>query len=142
MNWGRAVAVWALIAVAESIHGTLRRLFVVPALGELRSHQLGVLVGCGLILLISWLSARWLGARTTDKQIKVGVLWLVLILIFEFSLGLAFGMTWERMLADYDLSQGGLMLFGLAFLLAAPTLGAKLARVNAHPVDSPGAPRT
>ena len=134
-----AIAVWMLIAVAETIHGTLRRLFIVPAIGELRSHQLGVVVGCALILFTSWLCARWLGARTREDQIKVGVLWLVLILIFEFSLGLAFGMSWERMLADYDLSQGGLMLFGLAFLLAAPALGAKLAGVSTHPARSPDA---
>ncbi len=37
----------------------------------------------------------------------------------------ALGLTRERMLADYDLSQGGLMLFGMLFLLLVPMLAAK-----------------
>jgi len=59
-------------------------------------------------------------------QLKIGALWVVLIVIFEFSLGTALGYTRERMLSDYNLAQGGLMGFGLAFMLLAPALGAKL----------------
>ena len=126
MNWTRAIAVWMLMVVAESIHGTLRRLFIAPVIGDMRARQAGVVVGSALILLISWLTARWLGAKTLRDQLQVGALWLVLMVIFEFSLGRALGYTRERMLSDYNLAQGGLMGFGLIFLLFAPALGAKL----------------
>jgi hypothetical protein len=115
-----------LMVVAESIHGTLRRLFIAPVIGDMRARQAGVVVGSALILLISWLTARWLGAKTLRDQLQVGALWLVLMVIFEFSLGRALGYTRERMLSDYNLAQGGLMGFGLIFLLFAPALGAKL----------------
>jgi hypothetical protein len=36
------------------------------------------------------------------------------------------GYTRERMLSDYNLVHGGLMGFGLLFMLFAPLLGAKL----------------
>ncbi len=32
--WGRAFAVWLLIAVLETVHGIVRGLWLVPALGE------------------------------------------------------------------------------------------------------------
>jgi hypothetical protein len=126
MNWGRAIAVWMLIVVAESIHGTIRQLFIAPAIGDMPARQLGVFIGSALILLISWLTARWLGAKSLKDQLRVGAIWVILIVIFEFSLGSALGYTRERMLSDYNPAHGGLMGFGLLFMLFAPLLGAKL----------------
>jgi len=39
--WPRALAVWLLIVVAESIHGTLRQLFLAPLIGDLPAWQWG-----------------------------------------------------------------------------------------------------
>jgi hypothetical protein len=126
--WRKAILVWLLIVFAESISGAIRQLFIAPAIGELRAHQVGVLVGSALILFISWFSARWLNANSLKKQLGIGALWVVLIVMFEFGLGAALGYSRERMLADYDLTQGGLMIFGLTFMLFAPWLGVKLLR--------------
>ncbi len=128
MNWRRAFAVWLLIAVVESIHGVLRQLFLVPAIGDLPSRQLGVFVGSALILLIAGLTARWLGAVTLRAQLAVGALWVVLIVIFEFGLGAVLGYRCERMLADYQPSQGGLMGLGLVVLFLAPAFGTRFKR--------------
>jgi hypothetical protein len=48
-----------------------------------------------------------------------------LTVVFEFSLGRALGSSWDRILSDYDPSRGGLMLFGLAFMLGTPWLAAR-----------------
>jgi hypothetical protein len=122
MNLKRAVVVWLLIAVAETVHGTLRRLFLVPLIGLKPSSQIGMVIGSGIIFAIAWLSAGWLGLGSFRRQLQVGALWVVLTLIFEFSLGLAFGYTRERILADYNLLAGGLMPLGILFMLFAPTL--------------------
>ncbi len=50
VNWKRAISVWLLIAVAESVHGTLRQLFLVPQIGEKLSHQIGVVAGSAFAL--------------------------------------------------------------------------------------------
>ena len=126
MNCKRAIAIWLLIVVAESVHGVIRQLFIAPILGDLPARQLGVFIGSVLILLISWLTARWLNAATLKSQLSVGVLWVVLIVLFELSLGAALGYSRARMLSEYNMAQGGLMGFGLLFLLFAPTLGARL----------------
>ncbi|NTW69786.1 MAG: hypothetical protein HGB23_08060 [Chlorobiaceae bacterium] len=122
MNWKRVFAVWFLIAVAESVHGTLRRLFLVPQVGELLSHQIGMVVGSAIIFTITWLTIRWFGPGSHREQLQVGALWVVLTLIFEFTLGYFFGYTFERILADYNIAQGGLMVFGVLFMFIAPVM--------------------
>jgi hypothetical protein len=129
MNWRRALAIWLVIVIAESISGTIRRIWLVPAAGEKVSHQIGVLIGSILILLIAWSSARWLGARTSRAQLQIGALWATLIVMFEFGVGAALGNSMQKMLAEYDISQGGLMGLGWLVMLFAPMLGARLTNV-------------
>ena len=124
MNGWRAIAIWLLILAAESINGTIRRLWLVPSLGEHTSHQIGVVVASALILSIAWLTARFLDARTFKAQLQIGLLWVVLMLCFEFGVGLATGNSLQRLLAEYDLSRGGLMGLGFLVLLLAPAFGA------------------
>lgn len=126
MSWSRALAAWLMIVVAESLHGTLRELFIAPVIGNLTARQVGVPIGCAIIFAISWFCIRWIGARTLTEQLKVGSVWVVLIVIFEFTLGTALGYTRERMLSDYVVSEGGFMGFGLLFMLLAPTLAARM----------------
>ena len=59
-------------------------------------------------------------------------LWVVLTLIFEFTLGYFFGYSPERILSDYNIAEGGLMLFGVLFMLFAPALAAKLRGVDGY----------
>lgn len=133
MRWSRAIALWLLIVLAESIHGTVRQLFVAPLLGDLPSRQWGVLTACVLIFLIAWLGSRWLGAVAFAQQLCVGALWVLLMLVFEFSLGTALGYPPERLLADYNLAAGGFMGFGMLFLLFAPALAARVRGVTTPP---------
>lgn len=128
MIWRRALLAWVAIIAAESVHGVLRQLFLVPLVGDLRARQIGVVIGSAIIFAIAWLLARWLGARSVREQLAVGFMWVVLTIAFELSLGAALGLTRERMLADYDLGEGGFMAFGLLLMLLAPALAAWVRR--------------
>ncbi len=138
MHWRKTIAVWMLIAVTESIHGVIRQLFIAPVIGDLPARQVGVFVASALILLIAYLTARWLDARTLKNQLQIGAVWVVLMLIFEFSLGAVLGVSRTQMLADYNLAQGGLMGFGFALLLFAPEIAAKLRGLNSIPTKVAG----
>ena len=135
MNWKRAISVWFLIAFTESVHGTLRRLFLVPQIGEKLSHQIGVVIGSVLFFIIAWLCIRWIGLGSYRQQLQVGTLWVVLTLIFEFSLGYLFGYSLERILSDYNIAEGGLMLFGVLFMILAPALAARSRGLSGLPVE-------
>jgi hypothetical protein len=135
----RILAIWFVIMLTESIHGTLRTLYLEPLMGSFRARQLSTVTATIIIFTITWLTMRWMraagnnsGARfSTATCLNIGAIWVVLTLIFEFSLGTAFGMTWPRMLEDYDLTRGGLMGLGVAAMFVTPWV------VNRYRNDKP-----
>ena len=123
----RALVVWLVIIVAEILHGIVRAVALVPIVGEFRSNQIGVFTGSLIILVIAWLSIRWTGASRNSDLIMVGSLWLALTLAFELLFGrLVMNLSWQRLLADYNLLAGGLMPLGLLVLLFAPLIASKV----------------
>jgi len=124
----RALAVWLMIAVTESIHGILRELLMAPMLGDALARRIAFFVACALIVFIAWLTAPWLEATSRRQQLWVGALWMALMFAFEVGLGRAQDMGWDRILAEYDVRRGGLMAFGMLLLLLAPMIGAGLRR--------------
>jgi hypothetical protein len=122
----RGFAVWLLIALAETVHGTVRTIFLKPVVGDLPSRQLGLITGSMMILLIAFLTIRWIGATAIRQQLLVGLVWLIPMLCFEIGVGRAFGMSWERILADYLPWQGGYMVLGMTILFLSPLITARL----------------
>ncbi|MBL8514954.1 MAG: hypothetical protein JNJ55_13260 [Betaproteobacteria bacterium] len=122
MRWSRVLLTWLAIVLAESIHGVLRQAFLVPRIGDLPARQWGVLIGSLIILAIALTTARWIGANSFSKRLRIGAVWVLLIVVFEITLGRAMGMSWGRILSDYDVARGGFMAFGLLFLLFSPVL--------------------
>ena len=117
----RAFAVWLIIIFAESIHGTLRQMFLAPIVGDFTARRIAFFVGVLLIFSIAYFCIRWIRAEYTKQLFAVGLLWMILTALFEFGLGrFVLNYSTERMLEDYDLSHGGLMAFGLAFMVFAP----------------------
>lgn len=129
MHWPRALGAWLMIAIAETIHGIARRILLVPRMGQLRSSQIGVLVGSIIILSIAWATIRWIGARTPRELWALGAVWTLFMLGFEFLIGLAAKVPLDRILADYDLTKGGLMILGMLVMLASPSIAARLRRI-------------
>jgi hypothetical protein len=97
---------------------------------ELLSHQIGVVVGSAIIFTIARLCIRWFGPGSYRPQLQVCALWVLLTLIFEFTLGYFFGYSLERILSDYNIAKGGVMVFGMLFMLFAPALAAKARHLN------------
>ena len=122
----RAALVWMLFTLAETGSGMVREVFIAPVIGGMRARQIGVLVGCVVIFVIAWLTARWMGASSRRQQFTVGAFWVILTLAFEFALGRATGASWSRILSDYNPAHGGFMLLGLAFMFITPWLTRKL----------------
>ena len=123
----KAFSIWLLIAVAEVLHGILRVRLLNRRVGDHRARQIAVFTGSGIILVIAWVTAPWLGAASSGQLLGVGFLWLTLMLSFEIAFGrLVFHATWERITAAFDFRKGGLLSIGMAVLLVAPLLVAKL----------------
>ena len=138
MDVFRAFRVWLLMMAAESTLGVLRGLFLAPAIGDRAARQVGFFVGLVVIGSIAWLLIRWIAAATpasarqsgrnvrVGRWLVIGLMWATLTLGFELAIGRAMGRPWDRIAQDYDVAHGGLMPFGLAFMLACPLLAARL----------------
>lgn len=123
----KAFFVWLVLMAAESIHGVLRTLILTPHVGDFRARQISVFTGSLIILAIAYLFIKWIGAKTTGALIAVGLAWLLLMLLFEISLGrLVFDYSWERLLSDYNIFTGGLLSIGMVVLALSPLMVAKL----------------
>lgn len=123
----RGFVVWLVFIVAESLNGTIRNFLLVPFFGNLLAHQISFCTGSVLVLLIAIAFVRWLHASSVSQLLGVGVLWLLLTVAFELALGrFILGYSWERIAADYNLLQGGLMPIGLVLLTLAPVVAAKI----------------
>lgn len=123
----RTFAVWLIIIVAEIVHGILRAIVLLPWVGEFRSNQIGVFTGSAIILAIAYLTIRWIGAAQPSELVMVGTIWLVLTVVFEVLFGrFVMDLSWERLLADYNMPAGGLMPLGLVVLLLSPWMAAKM----------------
>ncbi len=59
----RAIAVWLILMVAETIHGTVRTLFLAPWIGEFSARRVGVVTGSLLIFGITLLLIRGMGVN-------------------------------------------------------------------------------
>jgi hypothetical protein len=125
--WFRALLVWLVVIVAESVHGTLRTLYLAPAIGDFPARRVGVFFGSALIFVIALAFIRWIGAQSRRQLLGIGALWVALTIAFEVGLGRAvLHLDWARILADYDLSRGGLMGFGLLAMFFMPLLAARI----------------
>jgi len=124
---GRAFLVWFILIVAEIVHGILRAIFLVPLVGDFRSNQIGVFSGSAIILVIAYLTILWIGATNCRDSLFVGAIWLLATLAFEVGFGrFVMGLSWERITADYNLPEGGLMPLGLTILFFSPMIASKL----------------
>lgn len=122
----RALLVWVAIAGVETLHGIARVAWLAPRVGDFRARQLAVFTGSALIFGVAWLSIRWIAPRTVGGALRVGALWLALMLAFEVGLGrFVAGQSWQRLGEDYDVTRGGLLGFGMLALLVSPWIAAR-----------------
>lgn len=121
IRWTPAAVAWMLMMLAETGHAAVREIWLGPLLGALRARQLGVLIGSVIVLLIAWACSRWIRAGSGTARLAIGGFWVALTLAFEFAVGRAMNLSWERLLSDYNPAQGGFMLLGLAVMFIAPS---------------------
>jgi hypothetical protein len=123
----RALAVWLLILVLANLNGFLREAWLVPPLGDQVGRAVSTIALSGLVLLVTWLSIRWIGPRRWGEAMKIGVFWLLLTLAFEFLVGrYVLAKPWPVLLEDYDLSRGRIWIIVLLVVLLAPPWTARI----------------
>jgi hypothetical protein len=118
---GRAVAIWAGLLVIAVANGALRDVLIVPRLGPQAGHVISTLVLSAVIVVVAFVSIRWIAPPDRAGALRVGGLWMVLTLAFELLAGhWLFGKSWSDLFADYDLAAGRVWILVLVATLLAP----------------------
>jgi hypothetical protein len=129
MLW-RALLVWLGLMVVAIANGTFRQYVLLPAVGSYAGHVVSSVTLSLLILLVAWLSIRWINPTSTRQAWAVGVLWLATTVVFEFVAGhYLFRHPWSKLLADYDVRQGRVWIIVLSTTFAAPRWAAGVRRL-------------
>ncbi len=121
----KALAVWVGILVLAVVNGLVREAVLIPRLGTALGMPLsGLLLSC-LIVAVAYLTLPWLVARGSSQLWSIGLGWLALTLIFEFSFGLLRGQTLATILEAYTFKDGNLWPMVLVVTAVAPWLAAR-----------------
>lgn len=127
MLYLKSLALWALIIPLAITNGAFREKVL---MGRLSPVTAQVLSGLLLMLLIqgfAWLSIPWLGSQGAATWFRIGALWLLCTLVFEFVFGrLVAGKPWGVLLEAYTFKGGNLWPLVLLVVLFAPYLASRL----------------
>ncbi|MCC5840020.1 MAG: hypothetical protein JJT96_07845 [Opitutales bacterium] len=117
----KLLLIFLLIALAETANGIVRLRLLSRRLGNRRARIASLLSGCLIILLITWTTLPWIDPASVSDALIIGTLWLGLMLAYDIAIGRwAFGMRWEKILADFDLRRGNYLALGMAWIFLAP----------------------
>jgi hypothetical protein len=122
----KALAVWVGILVLAVANGALREAVLIPKLGDKSALVLSGVLLSSLILITAYFSLPWIGARRQPELIAVGLGWLILTLMFEFSFGLTRGKSLAEILEAYTFKGGNIWPVVLLITAIAPWAAAKL----------------
>ena len=122
----RALVIWIGILLLASLNGGMRDLLLAPRLGDPVARAISTIALSAIVVLVTWLSIRWIGPASARAAFVIGAFWTLLTLAFEFLGGrYFFGKPWATVLADYDLSRGRIWVLVLLVTLVAPLLVAR-----------------
>ncbi len=116
----RALVVWFVILVLAILNGAMRDLILAPRIGDTIARAISTVVLCGLILLVTWYTIRWVEPRGPKQAIAVGAFWLVLTMCFEFGAGWYAGKPWSVIMEDYNIIRGRIWVLVPVVTLVAP----------------------
>lgn len=127
----RGLAVWFLIVIAESVHGTLREIFLAPRVGAELSGRIGWPVALVIVFVIALILAKWVGLRQSAGLLRLGLVWAALTFVFEIGVGFARGFDGARIMTEINPFAEGLMLYSLLAMVFAPLAAARLRGLTA-----------
>jgi len=121
----KVLIVWMGILVLAIANGLLRESLLVPVLETMGALVLSGLILSSLIIAVSYVSLPWLQISGHAQLFAVGISWLALTLIFEFSFGLWQGKSWLELLEAYTFKDGNIWLVVLMVTTLSPYIAAK-----------------
>jgi hypothetical protein len=120
--WPYMLAWFPMILIAIA-NGILREYGYGKRMTERAAHQLSTLIGIVLFGIYIWGVMRFWPPASAGLAIRIGLIWLVLTVMFEFGFGhFVAGHSWQRLLQDYNIRAGRVWPAILLWVAFAPYL--------------------
>ena len=123
----KAIGIWGVILVCAVLNGAVREAVLVPKLGNPLALVLSGLLLAACILAVSFALVPKLGRLQPRHCLYLGLFWLCLTLVFEFSFGrLLQHRSWSELLEAYTFKNGNIWPLVLVVTLIAPLVAVRL----------------
>jgi predicted membrane protein len=107
--------------IVAILNGAIRVMSYGKFMTEVRAHQLSTLTGTVIIGIVVWKINKYYPMTSGLEAIKIGFIWLVMTILFEFGFGhYVMKRTWEILFRDYRIDKGRLWVFFLIWIVVAP----------------------
>ena len=123
----RVVGIWILFVVVAKLNAVIREQILTQMIGQgLALPFSGVLLSI-LIFLITLGVVPFLNIYYSLGFWRVGIVWVLLTLIFEFVLGhCIIGNSWDSVLAIFNITEGNFFILVLLITAFSPYIAAKI----------------
>lgn len=118
----KQILYWLPMIVIAFANATLREVLFIKQYGEFRAHQLSTLTLIVFCAIYTWFIFPQLNIQQSRQAIVAGCLWVVLTVIFEFTLGRLTNKSWDYLFENYNILTGRIWLVFLLCLLFMPYL--------------------
>lgn len=126
----RFVLLWFPMIFIAVLNGIARDLWLTKYLPGETARQLSTFTLIILFTLYFYIVFERNRIKSKTQSFKIGVLWMVLTLTFEFSFGLLRGLSLTEIVADYNIMNGRIWILIPLWLLIAPRLFYKIFKPN------------
>jgi hypothetical protein len=123
----KATILWVAILVCAILNGALREQVLIPSLGHFTGAVASGFILSAVILVVALVAVPWYGSLRAKQWWLLGLLWLVLTMVFEFSFGrLVQHNTWRELIEAYTFKNGNIWPVVLVATLIAPRVSARM----------------
>lgn len=113
---------WLPMIVIAFLNATLRQLIFINYFNDLRAHQLSTITLIIFCSVYVWFVFPFLNIQDYKQALLIGLVWSLLTVAFEFSLGRLTNKPWGILFQDYNLLAGRIWPFFLLCLFLLPSL--------------------
>jgi len=114
------VLFWFPMLIIAIMNGTLRDLWYRKYVDELAAHQISTVTLVLFFSLYIGFVIDHFPPGSSTQAVRIGVVWAVMTLCFEFGFGTWRGNSWQKLLQDYNIFKGRIWILIPVWIAIAP----------------------
>ena len=118
----KQILFWLPMILIAFANAMLRQVFFITSMSELKAHQLSTITLMIFCFLYVWYISPFMHIYNVKQALLIGFVWMLLTVVFEFSIGRLTNKSWSYLLDNYNITMGHIWPLFLLWLLILPYL--------------------